>query len=270
MIACYSFWSGGHRRGINSDFITMQKVSLSLAKKHFKETWMLCDSESLPRLSPLGFDRIEVIFDDIPKWYSPVWAISKLIAFQHICKAGRPFVHIDYDLFLWNKLPERILRAEVFAAHIDSFNVFYDYALAEFLKKCPRVHLLEDMDALPKTALNAGIIGGNNLDFISRYVQHALDIALDKKNEEFMFHTNLMPTDRWCPQHSIKSCILEQYLLVAAARHHGIETRCLLAQKTGNWPDENECRAMGFTHLMAARGRSDVMSKVRKIAQSFA
>lgn len=267
MIACYSYWCGGHRKGISDDLMSMQAVSLRLAKKHFEKVYLFCDTEAKDALGP-GFDHVEVIFDDLPARLSSVWAISKLIAFEHICSLKKPFIHIDYDFFLWRGIPERIRKSRVFAAHNDSSNVFYDYGVAELLERCPNLSPLLTADSLPRRALNTGIFGGTDLDFISRYARDALNFVLDPGNDEFFFEKHLLPEDRWCPKHAMKSCIVEQYLLACACSFYGVIPENLICDVDA-WPTEQESVEAGITHLMGARGDKKVMHRVRQLAKDI-
>jgi len=260
MKAYFSFWQGGWRGGFGEDqqLFYMQKISSYLAKKHFKEVHFLTDSKNSERFKQFNFNSIEVIFDNISKEYNSVWSINKLFAFKHICKKGDPFIHIDYDAFLWDDLPQRLRLADVFAQSKEN-NSYKWYELEKFLNHCPNPGLIGKVNPKPRDGINMGIFGGCNLEFINKYAQEALDIALNEQNKLFLYKTDVFEN------HWNKTCIIEQYTLPVCCQYYNIPCQFLFKY----WPTEEQTKIQKYTHLLAAKNRSNIQEKVKLIASKL-
>jgi hypothetical protein len=258
MKAYFSFWQGGWRgRGlnINQELFDMQKISLFLAKKHFKEVHFLTDSYNAEKFKQFNFNSIEVIFDDINYENGNLWSISKLFAFKNICKKGDSFIHMDYDVFLWGDLPQRLRQAEVFGQCKED-NSYKWYGVESFLKHCPAPGIIGKVNPKPRDAINMGIFGGNNLEFINKYSQEALSIALDKQNQDFFNTKNLYVSD-WN-----RTCTVEQYTLSVCCQEYQVEPKFLFEY----WPKKEQTKKQKYTHLMGTKNNPDIIEKIKKIA----
>jgi hypothetical protein len=261
MKAYLSFWKGGWQqyftnfKSINETVINLHKISAFLAKKHFKEVHFLTDNASKDFFKDIPFDSVECIYDNLDFKYNPVWAISKMIAYKHICQKGDPFIHIDYDVFLWGNLPERLLKADVFGQN-EEYDAYYGYQVENFLKHFSNTNLIGKIKPKPRHAINTGIFGGNNLDFIQKYSQSAIDIVFDKQNEKSFLSGNIF-IDNWN-----KSTIIEQYNLTVACEYYNIKPELLFEN---GWPSEEEAKAKGFTHLMSAKNNQNTKEKIKLI-----
>lgn len=260
MKAYFSFWQEGWRKGFKQDLslINMQKISSYLAKKHFKEVHFLTDSENAEKFKQFNFNSTEIIFDHISKEFNSVWSINKLFAFKYICKKGDPFIHIDYDVFLWDDLPQRLYKSSVFG-QCKEHNSYKWYEVEKFLKNCPNPGLIGQVEPHPQHGVNMGIFGGNDLEFINKYAQTALDIALDEKNKHFLYKTDIFE------QHWNKTCIIEQYTLPVCAQYYDVKLDYLFEW----WPTEEQTKKQKYTHLLAAKNNSKINEKVKFIASKL-
>src|SRR5438105_88271 len=80
-------------------------LSLRLASRHYPETWLYTDDAGARILIEelnLPFTHVSTVLnkieDEDPEW----WALGKIEAYR---RHQDPFVHIDTDVFLWNRLP---------------------------------------------------------------------------------------------------------------------------------------------------------------------
>jgi hypothetical protein len=254
MKAYFSYWSGGWQASFKSSsgptkfIIDCHKLSAFLAKKHFKEIHFLTDSASLPYFKDIGYDSIECVLDNIDYRYNSAWAISKLVAYSHICKKGDPFIHIDNDVFLWDCLPKRLLEAEVFAQGLEicEHNLYHtDW----FLSNCPELGVLKNSKST--RAFNVGIIGGNNVEFLSEYSKESLRILFDPLNTKFFFEPQPKHLPYW-----VKSVMTEQYLLTVMCDLHKVKCELLYTNKFQ--PINEDVVNLKYTHLMGAKHNRNI------------
>ena len=183
------------------------KVELVTDKKG-KE--VLIDQLGLP------YDSVKVVLDDINDYSTELWALGKIYAYQI---QDEPFIHVDGDICVWDKFPERIESAGLIAQHEERD---YEFAIVHFNEL-----LNANLDYYPKEIIqfrqqennaiveaNAGIFGGNDIEFIKdyceeafRFVNKSMDKALSVKHSG-MFNT-----------------VFEQYLFYCMAnqRHKKID-----------------------------------------------
>jgi len=110
-------------------------------------------------------------------------------------------------------------------------------------------------------ALNCGVFGGNNLEFIHYYANLAMDfIGL---NEHIWAHHG----DMVC-----ESCVAEQYLLSACAYYYkhidkrfgDVTAVCLFDEHNHPWVPER-AEAIGFTHLLgASKGMRGIAERLER------
>lgn len=200
MKAVMSWWSlpaknpYQNKRFSRLDLI-LWSLSSAYAKKHFGSVTLYTDAEGAILFnkfrSVLSFDEVIVCLDDLnDRCYSDIniWSLGKLYVYS---KMEEPFIHIDYDLFLRNIPESNFLSAPVFSLHPEFYHVgwggqemFYpkDKLLFAFL-------YLPDSwkEALVKDEhypYNMGIFGGDDLDRIKSFANEALDVGLNRLNEQ--------------------------------------------------------------------------------------
>ncbi len=121
MRAVWSYWRKPHRAGQchawPSELHHALSWSLSLqeARKHYSDTWIYTDDEGARLLVDqlqLPFAHVHTDLNALRRRNPGWWTLGKL----HTCRLQtEPFVHLDYDAFLWLPLPEDLLVADVFA-----------------------------------------------------------------------------------------------------------------------------------------------------------
>ena len=222
----------------------------------------------------LNFDHVSLALnaldDSDPEW----WNLGKLYAYR---AQETPFIHIDTDVFLWQRLPERLLAAPVFAQNPEYFIVglhdsYYNpYYMPEKFEKL----LLHDKQGwIPEEwlwcrrtffdhqkAASCGIFGGTRTDFIRHYAELAIKFLEHQPNKTAL--SGLKDKSR----HVI---LPEQYLLSACIDYHrhrsdsefsaiGIE---YLFPSVGDFYNAS---SIGYTHLIAkSKSNASVVSRLEK------
>jgi len=257
MKAYMSYWSGGYKKIPDQHIINMHKVCSYFLKQNFIEVNFLTDSESLPYFKDIKFDNISLELDNVPKEYNETWSISKLYAYKIIAKKGDPFIHVDYDVILWKGIEEKFKKADLFAQHIEA-NSYNHYQVKKIKNNCPNLYIMGALNV--KDAINVGVIGGNDVEFLYDYSKSALDIILDPMNKNFWLNYKefLKP---W-----MKAAIIEQYYLAVYLKYCNKNIKTIF--KNG-WPSNKEAYEKQYTHLMQAKSEDFVKNKIQLIVDKL-
>lgn len=238
MKAYYSYWSKGYRDTPDQFFIDMTKLSTYFSKKYYGEIHLVTDSISYDCLKDITkWDSISKDLDILPKEYSHVWSLGKILTYKIACKRKHHFIHIDSDVIIWERLPKFIDQADIFCqsreGHVsewESVNCLYQLS--------KKYHINNQIK--PYISPNCGIIGGKDLGFIEEYSSTSIDMVLDKKNKWF-WGENI-------GHHFERAVLAEQYYLAICAEKFNKHITYLLL----NGSDE-ECQEKKYTHLLGAK-----------------
>lgn len=245
-----SYSSRGYRGVPNKFVLDMHKVCAFYLQKNYGEVHLLTDSFSLPYFSEIPWTSVTTELDCVPSDYPQVWSLSKLYAYLKITERGEPFVHVDNDVILWKRLPERLAQAGVFTQNPEPSG---NYGCEEFLRNCPHLHIFEKFR--PDVAFNFGIFGGVDLDFIRGYAQSAIAFVLDPANaffwKEYLMH--------WWN----KAVIAEQWFLGAYSFSKMYRVETLFE----GWPSPEQASASHFTHLMGKKQCPKVRARLEWLSK---
>lgn len=164
----------------------------------------------------LPYKSVKVELDVLNKYPEQLWAVGKLFAYG---LQDKPFIHVDNDIFIWEKFSPNIENAPLVAQHMDEIEDHYHTAIAHLKENKIEIPSLleEDLKKFKRfNASNAGIIGGNDIAFFQEYVKeafHFIDSQFDK------LHKGL--------NGSSYAILYEQYLYSAMARKKNIDIRHL-------------------------------------------
>ena len=200
-------------------------LSNALAKKHYKNVHLVTDSIGAKALESLGWSSISVVLDDIPDYQRAFWSIGKLYACLEAVKAGKPFVHIDHDVFLWNALPKKFSESGIISQSDESF-MYYGYPMPEFFKEFPSKPV--EMTARIDRAYNCGIMGGHDLQFWAHYLDTVLNrMVINESNRSWWTNASAVLAEAKRtkvrairnPTVIMAASICEQYMLAAVAAY---------------------------------------------------
>lgn len=192
--AVFSFWSKPYLNGENirsyggfNDSVSFNYswiLSVNCAIKHFKEVELITDTKGYEILKKLNlpFTNVVIELDRLENINENLWAIGKLYSYSI---QDKPFVHIDYDFYLWDNLDD-ISNHDIICQEIEQDFYLYNGILERYLNK---------VDCLDTTigkylfkygsnvfALNCGIFGGYNIPMIKKYSETALKIGYEMNN----------------------------------------------------------------------------------------
>lgn len=160
----------------------------------------------------LPYKSVRVVLDVLNKYPEQLWAVGKLFAYG---LQNEPFIHVDNDVFIWEKFSSDIEDAPLVAQHVDDVEDHYHEALAHVKKNGIELPYLltDDLKKYKRfNASNAGIIGGNHTAFFQEFTKeafHFIDSQFDKLNKNI--------------NGSSYAILYEQYLYSALARKYAIK-----------------------------------------------
>jgi hypothetical protein len=244
-------------------------LSVESARKHYSELVLITDRDGARVLVDeigLPFTEVTTELDALDDADCGWWAIGKLHAYR---AQRRPFVHIDSDVFLWQRLPAILEYAPVFA---QSPELLSDYDIYE----PARIHrLLQSHDgSIPpeftwylsrafQVAACCGILGGNDVEFIRYYAGLAIDVALNPRNRS-----------AWMQEGDIGRHIplIEQYLLCACVEYQQVQPVPVYpgVRIEYMFPNASFERAaeVGYTHLLSdAKRHRDVIERLERVVR---
>lgn len=113
-----------------------------------------------------------------------LWALAKVYSYG---LQDEPFIHIDNDIFIWGEFPERIETAPLCCQNLEQLSLDYQEGLNIISTQIPTksgiFRELINSNLTSLYAVNAGIIGGNDIDFIKTYSKNVLDFYSSQKEK---------------------------------------------------------------------------------------
>jgi len=247
-----SYWTGGVRH--KSTNLDMWKLSIALAKKHYKEVHLITDDLGKQILQDIPFTTVDTSLNNVPP-LSKVWALGKIYAYQKAAQQG-PFLHLDADVFLWKPLPSKLLKSKIFTQSPDfpifkesgEYNEQYNVkALQKVFGVIPPIwikytnNLVENL--IP---YNMGIFGGTDVKSITEYCNFVIGMVNDKSL------INLWNADT--DAELAKTCLLEQANLAMFAKENNIKVETFM----DNMEDTTNKTYRKYTHLMTGKDLTQV------------
>jgi hypothetical protein len=249
--------------------LDMHEISVHYVKKHYNNCNLITDSNTKKYLKNLPFTAISTELDEIKDIKSKNWAIGKLFAYRNISKKRKPFLHLDYDVFLKNKISENFLCLPVFTQNEEHSvwenstenSLGFGYNTKDMLEYDYSSHNLFTPSTEDR-AYNLGIFGGTDYEFIEEYATKAINFTLDENNKK-MFE-KLDKT-----YHSRVSIICEQYLLWNISKKENKTINTYLSGET--WPEVIlNGQNVGYFHLHGTnKQHKHITSHISNVVRSM-
>lgn len=211
--------SFGNRCGFirYSDFLYTTALSALCASRHFKEVQFVSSDWGIDVIKPLNmpFTSYSNKLNEMKTVSKYFWAYGKLLAYNI---QDEPFVHIDNDVFLWDPLPPKILKARLcFQSHEPFDKDGYKYY--NLLKTC-----FDEAPVKPQAILdnpvndfayNCGICGGHDLDIFKEWISCSKEYIFAPENQDLFFkkHGTLLIH---------QNLFHEQYFMASLIKKHGL------------------------------------------------
>jgi hypothetical protein len=228
MLAVWSHWSKPFATRLGAGWPTLAHylmacvLSVETARPHFKGTRLVTDrvgAEMLVDAVGLDFDDVRLDLSEIDYCDSDWWNLGKVQAYR---VQDEPFVHIDNDVFLWNGLPERLVKADVLAQcpeHFTDVSDYYRLDELEALRRYPYGWLPKEVEwcrslyGVHQLSLNTGIYGGRRVDFIQYCAELMFEMLEHRGNKDAMALIDDKAT---------VAGLLEMFLPAACLEYHAV------------------------------------------------
>jgi len=171
----------------------------------------------------LPYSKVHVCLDDINYIPKQMWAMSKIYTYS---LQKEPFIHIDGDVYLWDKFDRTIEEAPLIAQNPEQYNSYYKVPI-QYMKR--RNFILPDIlknincENNSICAVNAGTLGGNDISFFREYTKLAFEI----------FHANKKKFEH--KDSGKLNVVIEQLLFYQMAENSGIDINFLLGNIKGDF-----------------------------------
>lgn len=277
MDAVWSYWSApsgpSHIARWKSQFHHLLAWAISLSASGILEHRKVLYTDSpgarlLVDRMGLPFDEVNCVLDEIPFELSRFWVLGKLHAYQ---QHSRPFLHIDSDVFIWKRIPDRLNQASVFSQNPERFSsTSKDYQpaaiiafLDQFSVTVPEA-LRWYIDIGGNEAYCCGIVGGSSTDILNRYATETINLI--------EMHAS---TFAQLPTHLEPNVVLEQYMLsafccyqVAVLGNRSLRVDHLFESELSS-RTANRSAAAGYTHLIGpAKQDEKILANVSRYAET--
>jgi hypothetical protein len=251
----HSFWEGGYK-SMSKTLHDIHELSVLSALKSYGNINLITTKSGLDFLGDLPYTSIELFEKKIPQDYSPFWALSKIFAYEQIITKGLPFFHIDYDVFLFKKLPERFHQAGLVCQEPeDGLHLRPNYDISILKKYCKNKYLFDEITS--HLAYNVGIFGGTDMESMMYYVNRVFEIVFDDENKNFFTHNYFNNT-------LSLSSIIEQYYLSLCMMKKNVEITTLFGFNPDGGTNYDDDVKYGYTHLMSSKNNPKVIEGIRK------
>jgi hypothetical protein len=235
------------------------KLSLYLANKNYGEVTLITDNNGYDFLKDLPFYKIEKYLNIINEVHSDNWALGKLYAYKFITEKNMPFLHLDYDAFLWNRFSDIFLQSEVFTQQEETFLDYYNLDIL-YQDKNVNLYDIRKEKAKDSKAYNMGIFGGTNTKMLNKYAKNAIDFTLDKNN---ILCFSKMKT----VFHSSVACVCEQYYLSEICHNYNVPVTVLLPEETKQ--RQEKALEIGYTHLQGLKKEQKIKDRIYSYIKQY-
>jgi hypothetical protein len=145
---------------------------------------LLIDTLELP------YDKVNVTHDDLHLANENLWALPKIFTYS---LQDTPFLHVDGDVFIFREFPIDLLNGMLIAQNLEEATEYYFSSQKELMKHFkyfPECVKNDFYSPQPIQAVNAGILGGNDLSFIHEYTNNAFEYI--EQNRDCFSLTNAL------------------------------------------------------------------------------
>lgn len=199
-------------------------LSCLLLKKFYDEVELVTDPAGKAMLInalELPYTKVKIKLDYLDAYDPKLWALGKIRSYH---AETDHFLHVDGDVFIWEKFGEKIYSAELACQNLEIGLPSYQKSVEEINEHFHYVpsYLQKHYQNGNITAVNAGIIGGRNTEFFKQYTDEVwkfIDLNLHCVNNINMGWFNM---------------IYEQLLFFSLAQEKNIKINYLFDGHNGN------------------------------------
>jgi hypothetical protein len=203
-------------------------LSVLQLRKYYEKVELLTDELGryiLIEKLKLPYTSVLVELNELDHYDAGLWALGKIYAYS---RQKEPFLHVDSDVFIWQKFDERIAAADLVAQNREMMNNLYQKALEDIVEKFAYVppYLREMLRTGQFGCSNAGILGGRDVDFFKQYTFEIFSFV-NKNDRSIEEGVKYMSS-------AYINIVYEQLIFFAMSRIHGREITYLFPDEVEN------------------------------------
>lgn len=147
-------------------------------KEHYDDLHLYTDTNGyrvLIECLNLPYKTVEICYDDI-SYNKNLWGATKIMTYG---AHNKPFIHVDGDVFIWDKFSEEIENAQLIAQNIEIGTKYSSIMISELRENLGYIPSVLDEEIRKESisSYNAGILGGSDIGFFKRYSEEALNMV---------------------------------------------------------------------------------------------
>jgi len=180
----------------------------------------------------LPYTNLHITHDHLYVADERLWALPKILTYS---LQEKSFLHLDGDVFIFKPFSDTLLSGGLIAQNVEEATGYYTTTQRELIEHFSffPVCVKDDFTStVPIKAVNAGILGGSNVDFIKKYAYTAFEY-IDKNKQ----HLSKINADRF-------NVFFEQHLFYSLAREKNLPISLLF----NDIVNDNEYRHLGEFH----------------------
>ena len=222
-----TFWSGKkslleHDYGwLSPEYHLMGWALSSLRlRKYYQDLELYTDDHGanlLVHKLKLPFTAVHQKYDSINHINNKLWALPKILTYQ---AQREPFLHVDGDVFIWERFSPAIENSDLVVQNFETGTEYYERLIGKVKTEINYIpnFLRRELRQKNISSYNAGVLGGNDIDFIKQYCEIALKIV-NRNN----------PTSNDNPGFTNFNILFEQILFFAFCARAKKEVTCVLS-----------------------------------------
>lgn len=132
-------------------------------------------AETLVNKLKLPYDHIHTIHNNFTPPHPLLWALAKIFTYS---VQSDSFLHVDGDVFIFNPFPEHLINQQLIAQNEEIATDYYISTQKELIRNFtyfPKVVEMDFSQSHPIHAVNAGILGGSDIEFYKEYTALAFE-----------------------------------------------------------------------------------------------
>lgn len=179
----------------------------------------------------LPYSVVHASFEGWKLPHPKVWALPKIKTYS---EQRSPFLHVDGDVFVGQDLSQQFSNSQLVAQNIEHTHYYIETAngiIKNFSYIPPTVAIDFSCELSSLYAVNAGILGGNDLSFIAEYSIQAFDYIVNN-----LHNLHYIDVDKF-------NVLFEQHLFYSLAHHYNKHIDYLLSE---DYDYDNDMRTADF------------------------
>lgn len=240
--AVYSIWTKPQQSGTESNykptsgfpdmecFLNSWALSVRQARRYFKKVLLftdelgkklLCDETGIFKEEEVStiFETYED-FMPMKDMTKELWSYGKMIVYSQM---NEPFVHLDYDAFMFKPLRDEMKHAKVVAQSLEDGEGRFYKSSREFFKEnnfiMPQEYNHYEKNVRTKVAYNCGIYGGCDYLLLQEVAKKGLKCVADNY-DKIMTQEESSISDF--------NVAIEQYLATAILHYKGVRAKLMV------------------------------------------